>query len=240
MVYFQPVLPALMVAAAIGLARPKRFHRLAAVAALILFLWSWMPVAWLLSGTLEWHYPVAQFPAGDADAIVVLGGAESPADASQPEALVQQNTYLRCRHAAWLYKHWRAVPVIAAGGPAPVEALADLMRHVLEAEGVPPDAIWTEARSSSTYENAVFTAQLLRGRGIRKVALVTEAYHMRRAEGCFRKQGLAVTAVPCSYRTLGVDFSWAVLVPNAKMMTLNDDVLHEWIGLAVYKVAGRI
>jgi uncharacterized SAM-binding protein YcdF (DUF218 family) len=240
MLYVQPVLPVLIVLTTIGLTRPKRFHRLAAVATLLLFLWSWLPVAWLMSGTLEWHYPVTAYPAGDVDAIVVLGGAASPSDASQPESYAGQSTYLRCQHAAWLYKHWRAVPVMATGGPAPVEALATLMRHVLEAEGVPPEAIWTEGRSSSTYENAAFSAELLRARGIRKVALVTEAYHMRRAEGCFRKQGLAVTAAPCSYRTLALEFSGGSLIPNPKMMTLNEDVLHEWIGLAVYKVTGRI
>jgi len=240
MSYVHPVLPALIVLIAVGLIRPKRFHRLAVVAALMLFLWSWLPVAWLMAGTLEWHYPVTRFPAGDVEAIVVLGGAESPSNAGQPESLVAQNTYVRCRHAAWLYRHWRAVPVIAAGGPAPIEPIAGLMRHVLETEGVPPDSIWTEARSSSTYENAAFTAQLLRARGIRRVALVTEAYHMLRAAACFRKQGLTVTAAPCSYRTIDPEFNAAGLVPSAKMMTQNDDVLHEWIGLAVYKVAGRI
>jgi len=61
------------------------------------------------------------------------------------------------------------------------------MRRVLAGEGVPLPMIWTEEKSRSTYENAVYGWKFFTP-GIRKVVLVTEAYHMPRAERCFRKR----------------------------------------------------
>jgi uncharacterized SAM-binding protein YcdF (DUF218 family) len=66
----------------------------------------------------------------------------------------------------------------------------------LEQEGVPPSKIWTEEQSRSTYENALYSAKLLHGSGIHRIALVMEADSMLRAELCFRKQGLEVTPAP--------------------------------------------
>jgi uncharacterized SAM-binding protein YcdF (DUF218 family) len=38
--------------------------------------------------------------------------------------------------------------------------------------GVPAGMIWTEDRSKSTYENALFSAEILRAKGITRIALV--------------------------------------------------------------------
>ena len=57
--------------------------------------------------------------------------------------------------------------------------------------------IWTEERSRSTHENAVFGAEILRQHEIGRIALVIEARSMLRAESCFRKQGITVVAAPC-------------------------------------------
>ena len=235
------VLPILILLLLLAFIRPQRYRRLGIAALIGLLLWSWTPVAWLAYGSLEWQYPVRPFPSGDPDAIVVLAASTLRANRSQPQALPDLGTSLRCYHAAWLFKHWRAVPVVASGGYiGETESAAQVMRRMLEAHGVPAEMIWTEERSSSTYENALFTAQLLRSHRINKAALVTEAYHMPRADACFRKAGLIVTPAPCSYRTLQLRMRWFTLLPNPSMILLNDNVLHEWIGLGWYKLTGKI
>ena len=57
---------------------------------------------------------------------------------------------------------------------------------------MPESQVWIADKSRSTYENAKYGAELVKGRGISRIVLVTDAYHMPRAEGCFRKQGLSV------------------------------------------------
>lgn len=116
--------------------------------------------------------------------------------------------------------------------------MAEIMKEALVKEGVPAAQIWTESESTSTYENALFSAQLLRARGLRKVVLVTEAYHMLRAAGCFRKAGLEVFPAPCHYTTFeGRLEEW---LPHWRAIARNDAVLHEWLGLFWYKLRGWI
>jgi len=235
MTYLHPVLPALLVLILLGVLRGSR--RVALPSTIALFLWISPPVAWLTAGILEWRYPVRQFPTEDVDAFVVLSGSSFTPNPSQPEALPAWNTYARCRYAAWLYRTWRPRPIVVTGGPDP--ELTAVMREVLESEGIPAAMIRTESRSHSTYENAAFTAALLLPAGLRRIALVTEAYHMPRADACFRKQGFFVVAAPFCYRTLEFRHVRDWLVPSWRPLLFNDEALHEYVGLVWYRLAGR-
>jgi len=53
---------------------------------------------------------------------------------------------------------------------------------MLEQQGVPADKIWTEEQSRSTYENALYSARLLKEHGIRQIAVIVEADSMPRAD----------------------------------------------------------
>jgi len=110
------------------------------------------------------------------------------------------------------------------------------MRCVLEKGGVPAERVWTEERSTSTHENAAFTAELLAKKGIRRIALVTEAYHMLRAERCFRQQGLDVVPAPCRFE--GLEGTGGAILPEADAIHWNNLVLHEWVGLLWYRLRG--
>ena len=150
MTYLQPILPFLLVFIAIALLRAAvpRWRRLGLVAVALLFLFCWRPFAVLANLTLEWRYPVGAPPPQEVGAIVVLSGGVYPPDASQPEPAPTLDTYVRCQYAAWMYRNWRAVPVVASGGDNDGVLLSAVMRRVLEGEGVPREQIWTENRST--------------------------------------------------------------------------------------------
>lgn len=71
------------------------------------------------------------------------------------------------------------------------------MRDFLVCQGVPAEAILIEGRSTSTHENALFTAQFVRDIPGPYV-LLTSDYHMWRAHRAFTKAGLVVTPAPFS------------------------------------------
>src|ERR1017187_9420820 len=223
------------------LRRRFRRGRYLSMAALIgLFLWSWPPSTALFALTLERRHSFAQYAAGEADAIVVLSASVYPSDASEPEALPGYGTFLRCQYAAWLYRNWKPLPIVASGGMDHDIVMADIMRQTLENVGVPDGMIWTEGASRSTYESALFTARLLRAKNIHRIVLVTEAYHMPRSAQCFRKQGLDVVPAGCDYRYIQFRGKWLQFFPSPHMISTNEDVLHEWIGLVWYRLSGRI
>jgi uncharacterized SAM-binding protein YcdF (DUF218 family) len=235
--YLQPGLTLVLALLAAGFLAKKRgaqelAGRLIGAGAVFLLVWSWMPTAALGAWTLEHWYSQERLPGRDAQAIVVLASSFYSPNPPQPRSVPGWGTYLRCRHAAWLYREGWRMPVVASGGRQGDRVMAEIMRDALVAEGVPRDDIWLEGKSDSTQENAAFSAKLLLPLGIRRIVLVTEAYHMLRAERYFRKEGFEVEAAPCSYRSAEFDGRWVGWIPNARAITINEQTLHEWLALA--------
>jgi uncharacterized SAM-binding protein YcdF (DUF218 family) len=175
--------------------------------------------------------PTGPLPA--AQAIVVLS-AEADGEAAEygtstPGAMTLQ----RVRYAAALHKR-TGLPVLTSGGiPGPgVEPLASSMARTLEQElGTPVH--WREDRSRDTWENAAFSAELLKRDGIGRVLLVTHAWHLPRAKRCFERQGLQVVPAPTAFRAP----AWThpgCLVPGPGGLRDSYLALHEWYGLLAY------
>jgi uncharacterized SAM-binding protein YcdF (DUF218 family) len=215
-------------------------RRLAIASAIALFLFSWPPAGWLAVWIYERPYRAEPPSDRNVQAIVVLTSSiEQPAP-PLPIAILGLDTYERCAYATWLYRNWVAVPVLASGGGSIGDTpYAVVLKAALARDGVPSPMIWTEERSHSTYESAVFSAEILRRKGIHKIALVTEAYHMARAERCFRKQGLEVLPAACEFRGY-LRSNWESFLPDWQAVAWNEDVVHETIGLAWYFFRGRI
>jgi uncharacterized SAM-binding protein YcdF (DUF218 family) len=195
---------------------------------------TWPPAVALIAQPLVARYSNAVRPAGDAEVIVVLAGAVNYPTPDRPYTLIGRDTYRRVKHAAWLFHNWKSVPILATGGleSGGSEAASVAMRQMLEQEGVPSSMIWTEQRSRSTYENALYSAKILREHGVHKIALVIEADSMLRAEKCFRKQGLTVTPAACLFRD--TQFGAGELLPSWQAMYRQEIILHEVLGLVWY------
>lgn len=138
--------------------------------------------------------------AADAQAIVVLsGGFEQHAPEYGAAGAVDGLTLQRLRYGAHLARRL-GLPVLVTGGQpddAPV-SLAAMMKTALEQDfGV--SVRWTEEKSRDTFENAIFSAPLLKADGVERILLVTHASHMARAVRVFEAAGLAVTPAPTVY-----------------------------------------
>ncbi len=174
-------------------------------------------------------------PRGDeAQAIVVLGGGLQYDEVEYGGDSPGRFTLPRLRYAAWLARR-TGHPVLVSGGTVddhPPEAR--VMRTVLEGEyGVP--VRWVEDRSTNTWENARFSAEMLRAAGVSRIYLVSQAWHLKRAVPEFERAGLGVvpvgTAYPLSGETRLMDF-----VPNAKALQDSYVATHEAIGLVWYRI----
>lgn len=75
----------------------------------------------------------------------------------------------------------------------------------------------------------MYTAEILRQRAIRKIVLVTDAGHMRRAQKTFEKWGLTVIPAPCGFRGV-YELDWEDALPSWRAIMWNEDVLHEVVG----------
>jgi uncharacterized SAM-binding protein YcdF (DUF218 family) len=100
-------------------------------------------------------------------------------------------SYWRSMYAVLAWKGGQFRHMILSGE----NAITVPMRDFIVCNGVPADAITIEGRSTSTRENAVFTAQIVR-QFPGPYVLLTSDYHMRRASRAFRKAGLEVVPRP--------------------------------------------
>jgi uncharacterized SAM-binding protein YcdF (DUF218 family) len=117
------------------------------------------------------------------DVLILLSAA------NDDHGFIAYSSYWRARYAllAWKSGGYKTIVVTGGAGPA--------IRDFLIGGGVPADAILAEWKSTTTRENAINTAQLLRGVEGTKV-LLTSDFHMYRALRVFRKIGLDVTPYP--------------------------------------------
>lgn len=224
-----------------GLFRRRRWaFGLAVFAFLLLLAQSLDPVAKLLIEPLERDAgPVITDPR-EAQAIVVLAGGR---DRSAPEYggdTVSFLTLERLRYGAVLAKRY-GLPVLASGGGpgCGCASEADLIADVLEQElGVP--VRWREDQSADTADNATMSAEILLQQGISRIVLVTHAFHMPRARRAFASAGLEVVPAPMGYKVKHSALPESPLdwLPQVKSLRLSHWALHEWIGLAWYKLAG--
>lgn len=131
-----------------------------------------------------------------SDVIVVLGAGLRRDD--QPNlALIR-----RSEQGAALYHAGFAPFVICSGGFAPGRSRseADACRQILEANGVPRDAIILEERSRSTEENAIYSREIMHEHGWQTALLVSDGYHMLRAQWIFRDYGIDIVPSPTPLR----------------------------------------
>lgn len=169
-----------------------------------------------------------------AQAIVVLGAGREQADpgwgADQPSHIALE----RLRYASRLAKA-SGLPILASGGlhygEPPSEAL-------LAAEALQRDfstqTRWLEERSRTTWENALYSAEMLKAAGVERVVLVTSASHMPRSRWCFEQNGLEVIAAPMGFLGVPNGRPFGGWLPESKAVWQNGLLLNEAVGMLVY------
>jgi len=108
------------------------------------------------------------------------------------------------------------------------------MRAALDADFAVP-VTWVDDKSRSTWENALFTARLLKADNVTTVVLVTHAWHMRRALWSFERAGLHAIPWPAP-ATYDVDDRPDDYLPSTGALEASYHALHEALGLVYYRL----
>jgi len=215
--------------------RPAWGKRLLALDLLLIYALSIPPVAHLLKASLEAYPPLTrqQIETSGAGAIVVLGAGAYEQGADYGAASPYPSTLIRARYAGWLQRLTGLPVFVAGGGEKGAEAYA--MQAVLLELGAPPEKVWIETASRNTQQNAQQTAEFLAPRGIRKVLLVTQAWHMRRSVWIFEKAGLDVVPAPCEPAQHSM-YSRGVfqVLPQLDCLYHSSVALEEWLANVFY------
>jgi uncharacterized SAM-binding protein YcdF (DUF218 family) len=173
----------------------------------------------------------------------VLGGGEDGHADGSPQLAALNEAAERYTEAVALARRLPEARLVFSGGSgALLDAStpeAEAAARLFEALGIPKERITLERASRDTYENALFTARILKPRPGERWLLVTSAWHMPRAMGCFRSAGFTVEAWPVDYRTPGrlQPLRFHTSIPEG--LRRIDFIMKEYVGLAIYYVTGR-
>lgn len=134
--------------------------------------------------------------------IVLIGGDKRLAEAGR---LARENPRL---------------PIVISGAKGMSRVVAEL------GGGIDSSRVLMETQSNNTYENALYSAEMIKPKQSERWLLVTGASHMPRAIGSFRRAGLEVEP-------------WPVYDLTDSGSPIINVALHEWLGLFAYWAFGR-
>jgi uncharacterized SAM-binding protein YcdF (DUF218 family) len=228
--------------------------------ALVLGGWLWRKgsrrgalMLWLGAGLL-WMVEVSRLPAqlmaalerpyvgsaqaleGRLDAVIVLGGFGS---ANEREVTGMDFSAASDRLLAGmeLVRSGKGkVLVVSWGG----EEEDELERCETWLKGWKPGEVVSLKRSGNTREEAVHSAALVQEKKWKRVALVTSAWHLGRAEAVFAKAGLEVVPVGCDFQGHTALEQDRCYVPQSATLVLLRYWIHEVVGEGYYRLRGHL
>ncbi len=226
----------------------QRWLRRFLTAGFLLLLGAGSPVFSLVWMSLleGWYPPVRSFDR-PFDAIVVLGGGIRDRGSLRPSVELSDESSRRTLCGIELYRQRIAPKLVLAGGGTRMSGDVPLkvstgMQQLALTFGVPPDAILIEDQSRTTYENALGIKRVLGPSA--SMLLVTSAYHIPRALGLFRKQGLETVPYACGFHARnhladGWDLTLFGVLPSSWGLQRTTEAAEETAGMLVYWLAGR-
>jgi uncharacterized SAM-binding protein YcdF (DUF218 family) len=216
-----------VLAAALLLAGRRRAGTgFAVVSALLLLGIGLMPSHNWLGRPLEYRFEVHN-PPTHADGILVLGGGSSD--------------LYRLPVTAMLARRYPEARIVFSSGSAALvdnqpSVDAENAKAFLTALGVAPSRITLEGHSRNTFENLQFSKALVKPQPGQTWILVTSAYHLPRTMEIANQIGWKLFPWPANHLSApsGMPGWWGV----PANLDAFDTLLHEYIGLVVYRWKG--
>jgi uncharacterized SAM-binding protein YcdF (DUF218 family) len=218
-------------------------RRLAVTSVILLALFGLSPLGNAIILPLEERFPPWDAARGAPSGIIALGGALDTVVSPARGEVALNEAAERMTAIAELARRFPDARIVFTGGSGRIiydgAREADLAARLFESFGIARQRILLEDKSRDTDENARFTRDLVQPKPGERWLLVTSAHHMPRSVGVFRAAGFPVEAFPVDYRTRGaID----LLRPFATLgdgLRRSDTAMREWVGLVIYRLAGR-
>ena len=188
----------------------------------------------------EYHNPPDIPP--DVDGILILGGATNPLLSEQFNKTNFNDSADRLIHSIPLIKKNKKAKIIFSGGSGFINRPElDHAQHVKKffiSMNLNTDEIFFENKSKNTYENIIFSQQILKTNKNKKWLLITSAFHMKRAILIGEKNGWDFIAYPVDFK-INKDFKFKPSLKLLSNINYFNSGSHEWLGLISYYLMGR-
>jgi len=217
-------------------------RRLVTLVTLILIAIAVLPLGQIAIQSLENRIPPPKELPENVDGIIVLGGMIDQFVSAARGQPSMGPAVERVTEFANLARRYPDAKLVFTGGSGNIldqsVKEAAQVKPFLEILGLDPARVLFEDQSRNTYENALLSKELARPGSDESWILITSAFHMPRALGCFRETGWNVIPYPVDYYTTGT-MGWVPGFDLIDGLTMASTATHEWLGLMFYYLTGR-
>ena len=238
----------LLVGTLLSVSSRHRGRSMMSIVAFCLAFVTILPVGqWLLLPLESWLSSSIELPE-EIDGAIVLGGGFDSRIASLPERVELSSAADRVTALITLGRRYPRAKLVYSGGVGPLLGErtpdADQAKTFYRQQGFDPERIVFEGKSRNTWENALYSRDLVNPAPDETWLLVTSASHMPRAIGVFRKLDWNVTPHPVDFHVMKdaadrTAYSFDLTFDVAARLGELDLAAKEWVGLLAYWLMGR-
>ncbi len=220
------------------LAKSRLIKIISLIAIVIIYFLSTFFGLYFLSYPLENAYSVPSITEDPSAITIVLSGGMTYHDGIP---YLSRATFRRLYTGFKTIRKTKGKILISGGKIFSNESIAsaDLMEKRLIEFGIPKNRILVQDNSKNTYQDAVYSKELLKKYKFDKVYLVTSAMHMKRSLDIFKKifKNTKIIAVPSDFI---VDEHVNILqfFPDFGVFFINSFAIHEILGKIWYDIGG--
>lgn len=198
---------------------------------------------WLITAYARWWQP-KQYDEKEKtkySCAILLGGFGSPDYNEKGYFNASSDRFIQ---AVRQYKLGKVKYILVNGGNGKV-----LVENFNEGEwtkselcimGVPDSVILHEDQSTNTAENAVNAKKIMDSIGLKPpYLLITSAHHIPRASLLFKKAGIQITPLPCSYVAGNEAYTLAGVIPQPEVLMRWSFYLKEAFAYTIYRIKNQ-
>lgn len=241
-------LNALCLLALLGFALRLRWYeqgqKIVNVCLALILLLGVVPIGPVLMTWLERQYPTPAALPARIDGIIVLGGPFESYLTKATGHIVSNSQIDRVFCFVEIAKQHPEAKLVYSGGPGdilnPDSMESNDAKMFFKLVGMSDRKIEYEERSRNTYENVLYTMEMMDPKAKEHWVVATSGYHMPRTMGIFEKFKWRVTPYECDPRTDGTYTDVFTKIPNVTDNFGNLNIaMKELIGSVVYYVTGK-
>jgi uncharacterized SAM-binding protein YcdF (DUF218 family) len=220
----------------------KLGRRILALTCALALLVAFLPVGEWLLYPLERRFTANPELPARVDGIIVLGGALNATRSSAWGQAETDDAAERLNAFVSLARRFPDARLVFTGGSGGLSTQdfkeADYLPTLFQEAGLGERTLEIENQSRNTWENAVFSKNLVKPQAGENWVLITSAFHMPRSTGIFCQQQWPVVPWPVDHHS-DRQRLWRVELQFAGHLLELRTASKEWVGLLAYYLTGK-
>lgn len=217
-------------------------QRIMNTALILILILGILPIGPVMMVWLERQYPAPKTLPAQIDGIIVLGGAFESYLTQTHGQIVSNDQVDRMFCFIDLAQKYPNAKLVFSGGAGdimnPQAMEGNDARAFFKLTGLNREILYEE-KSRNTYENALYSKELVNPKTGESWVVTTSAFHMPRTMGIFTKLGWPVIPYACDPKTDGT-YDLARRIPGVNgYYSMMNTALKEFIGATVYYLTGK-